>query len=384
MVKEIVPSDNDVLLGRGTKHHLHPGNQRYNGTNATECDGHTRITYRYACVLSHTRFASLPLAFLELNRDRYMDATNPIDKKAIIIEIVDHIVMKNGRFLKRLVCKDKTKQWVALSSAKVHLKTAHAIQYRMRKKKGEGVLTAKISTNVLLKQQRAQGLVAPLQVLAPRIKHCSYSGCQRVAMECSPLCYYCYCCCWFQSVQSQAQPRQWLPRSAAPAEPLVSSLVENDDKCSLDANDSATHQVPQWTSGFAPILSCSAAHDDSWHEDERTSAVGILPPSGREVETDCVNYGTEAVSRGPWLDALLLPEEEEDPVDRIVSSFLRARTDSFVSLEEGQPSSDLSMAPGDIDDSASIDTTISDLNGAIDSDWLGSSLSLELDGFSGL
>jgi hypothetical protein len=34
--KEIAPSDDDVLLGRGTKHHLHPGNQRYNG-KAKDC-----------------------------------------------------------------------------------------------------------------------------------------------------------------------------------------------------------------------------------------------------------------------------------------------------------------------------------------------------------
>jgi hypothetical protein len=27
----VVPSDNDVLFGRGTKHHLHPGNARFNG-----------------------------------------------------------------------------------------------------------------------------------------------------------------------------------------------------------------------------------------------------------------------------------------------------------------------------------------------------------------
>jgi hypothetical protein len=30
--EKIVPCDADVLLGRGTKHHLHPGNKRYNGT----------------------------------------------------------------------------------------------------------------------------------------------------------------------------------------------------------------------------------------------------------------------------------------------------------------------------------------------------------------
>jgi hypothetical protein len=34
VAKEMVPSDDDVLLGRGTKHHLHPGNQRYNGKAA--------------------------------------------------------------------------------------------------------------------------------------------------------------------------------------------------------------------------------------------------------------------------------------------------------------------------------------------------------------
>jgi hypothetical protein len=37
--KEIVPSDDDVLLGRGTKHHLHPGNQQYNGKAANTLRG---------------------------------------------------------------------------------------------------------------------------------------------------------------------------------------------------------------------------------------------------------------------------------------------------------------------------------------------------------
>jgi hypothetical protein len=39
VAKEIVPNNDDVLLGRGTKHHLHPGNQRYNGKAANILPG---------------------------------------------------------------------------------------------------------------------------------------------------------------------------------------------------------------------------------------------------------------------------------------------------------------------------------------------------------
>jgi hypothetical protein len=377
MVKEIVPSDDDVLLGRGTKHHLHPGNQRYNGTNVTVWDL-TRIPCRYLFSLTPV-FRLLPLAFLELNSDRYMDATNPVDKKAIIIEIVNHIVLKNGRFLKRVVCKDKTKQWIALSTVKAHLKTAHAIQYRMRKKSSQNV-RIKMTTNALLKQQLTHGTAALLQPLAPRIKLCSYGGCQRLATEHSALCYYCHCSYCFSSFPLAQPLSQCTPSVAAATH--VSSRLEND--CPKDETVNVAHHVSHWTSGFTPILSCSAA-DDNRSKDECTKAVGILLQSGRQLETDCVHECTETVSRESSLDALLLPEEEDDPVDRIVSLFWRAqRTNSFVSLDvEGQPS-DLCMAPRDIDDSASIGTTMSDFNGSIDSDWLGSFLSLDqVDGYGG-
>jgi hypothetical protein len=308
-----------------------------------------------------------------------MDATNPVDKKAIIIEIVNHIVLKNGRFLKRVVCQDKTKQWIALSTVKAHLKTAHAIQYRMRKKSSQNG-RIKITPNALLKQQLAHGNEVLTQPLAPQIKLCSYGGCQRLAMERSALCYYCHCLYWFSSVPLAQPSSQWTQSVAAATH--VSGHVEND--CPKDKTVSVAHHVSHCTSGFTPILSCSAA-DDNWSKDECTTAVGILQQSGRQLETDCVHEGTKAVSRESSLDALLLPEEEDDPVDRIVSLFWRAqRSNSFVSLDvEGQPS-DLYMAPRDIDDSASIGTTMSDLNGSIDSDWLGSSLSLDhVDGYGG-
>jgi hypothetical protein len=376
MVKEIVPSDDDVLLGRGSKHHLHPGNQRYHGTSATTAFDPTWITLS----LTHV-FCLVPLAFLELNRDRYMDTTSPIDKKAIIKEIVDHIVLKNGRFLKRVVYKDNTKQWIALSAVKVHLKTAHAIQYRMRKKKSENVLRTKMTPNALLKQQLAQGVVAPLKLLAPKVRLCSYGGCQRLALECSTMCYYCYC--WFQSSASQ----QLLPAQCSGSlAALVSSSREknDDDDCSKDLISDIVHQMSEWTRGFAPILSCSAADGDHWCQEKRTFAMGLWQQQqpGTELETfSAHDSGMEAaVSREPWLDALLA---KENAVDRTVSL---PRTNSFVSLDVQELSSDLSMVPRDIDDSASVDTTISGvMNGNIDSDWLGSSLSLDdVDGYGGL
>jgi hypothetical protein len=130
--EEIVPCDADVLLGRGTKHHLHPGNMRYNGTRR-------RITNVMMNneVLSLTHSRLLVAVLLDLNRDRYNGCTNSIAKRAIIREIVGSILSNNGRFLKQAINNtNKTEQWVVISTAKAHLKAAHAIQYRMRKMAG--------------------------------------------------------------------------------------------------------------------------------------------------------------------------------------------------------------------------------------------------------
>jgi hypothetical protein len=73
---------------------------------------------------------------LEINRDRYIGTKCAADKRAIIDEIVDYIVSKHGRFLKQVNGKggSRSEQWVIISSASARLKTAQAIQYRLRKK----------------------------------------------------------------------------------------------------------------------------------------------------------------------------------------------------------------------------------------------------------
>jgi hypothetical protein len=71
------------------------------------------------------------IALLDLNWDRYFGTTSTFAKRAIIDEIVSDIVSNHGRFLKGV---GNHKQWVAVSEATARLKTAHAIQYRMRKK----------------------------------------------------------------------------------------------------------------------------------------------------------------------------------------------------------------------------------------------------------
>jgi aryl-phospho-beta-D-glucosidase BglC (GH1 family) len=73
---------------------------------------------------------------LEINSDRYIGTKCTADKRAIIDEIVDYIVSKHGRFLKQVNGNggSRSEHWVIISTASARLKTAQAIQYRMRKK----------------------------------------------------------------------------------------------------------------------------------------------------------------------------------------------------------------------------------------------------------
>jgi hypothetical protein len=87
-------------------------------------------------------------ALLDQNRDRYIASASPVDKRAIIDEIVHHIVSNHGRFLKPF---SNSKQWVAVSEAATRLKTAHAIQYLMRRKARNEV--KKTQTDALMSQR---------------------------------------------------------------------------------------------------------------------------------------------------------------------------------------------------------------------------------------
>jgi hypothetical protein len=80
-------------------------------------------------------YIGLDVALLEINRDRYIATACIYEKRAIVDEIVEHIVATHGRFLKRVNSVDcSSKQWIIVSNDSARLKTAHAIQYRMRKK----------------------------------------------------------------------------------------------------------------------------------------------------------------------------------------------------------------------------------------------------------
>jgi hypothetical protein len=75
--------------------------------------------------------AELVLICTELvreNRDRYFEAADLVDKRAIVVDIVSSILDK-GRFLKH-----GNNDWEIIPRDKALVKTAQAIQYSMRKK----------------------------------------------------------------------------------------------------------------------------------------------------------------------------------------------------------------------------------------------------------
>jgi hypothetical protein len=63
------------------------------------------------------------------NRDRYFETTDLVDKRAIVVDIVNAILENNGRFLKH-----GDNDWEVIPRDKALVKTAQAIQYSVRKK----------------------------------------------------------------------------------------------------------------------------------------------------------------------------------------------------------------------------------------------------------
>jgi hypothetical protein len=261
-----------------------------------------------------------------------MDTTNPAEKKTIIHEIVNHIVLKNGRFLKRIKNKDNTKQWVVLSTTKVHLKTAHAIQYRLRKKAIQNGMAQK------LKMRTRDNIkdTVPMQFLSPRPRLCSSGDCQNTALECSNMCQYCHSlqayCQWYLLAQQQ---QQLLWPNIVPQ-----LLCRRDGDSGKDLN----------------VSSSSTGHQ-----------------TGLELQKDyATGSGGGHVSPEPSMDMPL----EEDPLDKILSM---RRNDSLISLAL----SDLSVVSSCLDDSASIATTILDFTDEVDDpDWLWSPLPLDFEGWT--
>jgi hypothetical protein len=90
------------------------------------CDG-------ISCSLTNF-WLGLNAALLERNRDRYIASKCIYQKRAIIDEIMNEIDSKQGRFLKQVKGRDgSTAQWIVIPNDSARIKTAHAIQYRLRK-----------------------------------------------------------------------------------------------------------------------------------------------------------------------------------------------------------------------------------------------------------
>jgi hypothetical protein len=124
-------------------------------------------------------------ALLNLNRDRYIGTTCAFDKRAILDGIVDHIISNNGRFLKRVGNKNNTELWVVVSSANARLKTAHAIQYRMRKKALQSSDDVRATSGDSTAYQRAKD-TSSSKVLSPKA-----ANCKKTTTECSGMCDRC-------------------------------------------------------------------------------------------------------------------------------------------------------------------------------------------------
>jgi hypothetical protein len=96
---------------------------------------------------------------LDRSRDRYSDTFDSSQKKAILHEIVS-TVLEKGRFLKR----GDANRWTTVTAEKALQKTAHAIQYRMRKKRSGGPdPRAKMKSKI----PHVPQLLAPHPQLAP-------------------------------------------------------------------------------------------------------------------------------------------------------------------------------------------------------------------------
>jgi hypothetical protein len=273
---EIVPQDADVLLGRGTKHQLHPGNMRYNG-KASRVVLSVALRRNVVCCVSHDHVAlHQTTALLDQNRDRYMATTSTFDKRVIIDEIVDDIVSNHGRFLKG---DGNNKQWVAVSEATARLKTAHAIQYRMRRKAlNEDKTTL---TDVLVSQRTKDTLSS--KIVLPTAAQCFSRGLQKATQECSDKCGRCD--------QLEAYLRCLLSTRKAPS----GSSVEPTTSTRLEQNLSV------------------ADHD---------GAAGLESKIGREASWTTLCAPTRPVRE-------VTVQAEEDPVDQLLKMRLN---ESFISL----------------------------------------------------
>jgi hypothetical protein len=307
--EEIVPCDADVLLGRGTKHHLHPGNMRYNGTR--ELRGDVRVNTDNE-VLSLTRTCLFAAALLDLNRDRYNSCTNSIAKRAIIREIVSSILSNKGRFLKDN--NNKAKQWVVISSAKAHLKTAHAIQYRMRKMAMQRYSTRHMTTASFDRPVDDQ-LTSTIR--APSAECDSFGDCAQRSNECCDKCTNC------QDLESRIE---WILL----AQQQCSNTPLTDHHNNGRGNGTNVSNSAHLQANIG-----------------RTAAMTLMPSN---PSTDAIHF-------------------DDDPVDRL----LMQHRESLASFEP----LDLSMFPACPDDSAAAMASLME-SANIDPAWLWSSLDVHV------
>jgi hypothetical protein len=275
---EIVPQDADVLLGRGTKHQLHPGNLRYNGKVILSEAVRLNVVYS----VSHTFTVALhqTTALLDLNRDRYIRTTSTFDKRVIIDEIVSDIVSNHGRFLKRV---GNNKQWIAVSEATTRLKTAHAIQYRMRKK----ALTEDKPplTDVLVSQCTKDTLPSKIALRKANEYFASCLPMQTTANKCSDSCDRC-------------------------------DQLEAYLRCLL-----STRKSPS-ISSIEPTASSRFEQNVSVVQDNCDTTTGLASKAGRDAPWSTLSAPTKPVRE-------VTVQAEEDPVDQLLK--MRCN-ESFISL----------------------------------------------------
>jgi hypothetical protein len=128
------PHPDDVLLGRGKKHHAHPGNARFASTSYMCLRCGCCFVIVVSCVLNSFFVLVASVAthhhteLVNQYRDEYFATIKPLEKKALLHEIVSRI-LERGRFLKSSNnASGGGGGWDEVDQERAILKTAHAIQ----------------------------------------------------------------------------------------------------------------------------------------------------------------------------------------------------------------------------------------------------------------
>jgi hypothetical protein len=126
-------------------------------------------------------------ALLVKNRDRYIGTKCIYEKRTIVDEIVDYVDSKRGRFLKLVNRNDgscNNKQWNVISIDSARLKTAHAIQYRLRKK-------AKQSQTSRLRDMWTKSAKVLESQCSEDTLSCTLGGIKQITSGCTDKCSRC-------------------------------------------------------------------------------------------------------------------------------------------------------------------------------------------------